>query len=182
MGLLLSGARAPVRVVSVVGNPRPASRTHAAAATLRDELASVLAPPGEAVTDVVDLAAVGPALLDPGSPERAAAVAAATSADVLVVASPTYKATYTGLLKLLFDAFGPGALAGRAAVGLMVGAGPGHALAVDVHLTPLLLEVGAACPARGLYVLEAELPTFAARARDFAAAAGPALLAAADRG
>ena len=35
--------------------------------------------------------------------------------------------------------------------------------------TPLLLELGASVPWRGLYVLEADLPTFAERARAFAA-------------
>ena len=86
-----------------------------------------------------------------------------------MVASPTYKATYTGLLKLFFDGYGPEPLAGTAAVPLMIGAGPAHALAVDVHLTPLLHELGASVPWRGLYVLEAELPDFGARARAFAA-------------
>ena len=85
-----------------------------------------------------------------------------------MVASPTYKATYTGLLKLFLDGYGPSPLAGVEAVPLMVGAAPHHALAVDVHLTPLLLELGAPVPRRGLYVLESELAGFAGRAREWA--------------
>jgi FMN reductase len=169
----VSAPGGPVRVTGLVGNPRPGSRTHAAAATLRDELAAALGPADAVRTDVVDLAELAPDLLVPDSPRRAEALEATASADVLVVASPTYKATYTGLLKLFLDGFGPEPLAGVVAVPLMVGAGPGHALAVDVHLTPLLLELGARCPFRGLYVLEAELPAFAGRARTFAAEAGP---------
>jgi len=69
---------------------------------------------------------------------------------MLVVASPTYKATYTGLLELFLDGYGPAPLAGVEAVPLMVGAAPHHALAVDVHLTPLLLELGASVPAAAL--------------------------------
>jgi FMN reductase len=160
-----------MRVVAVVGNPRPGSRTHAAALELRDALAAEL---GAAETDLVDLALLGADLLDRDSLARAEALATAAAADVLVVASPTYKATYTGLLKLFFDAYGPAPLAGVRAVPLMVGAGPGHALAVDVHLVPLLLELGASCPWRGLYVLESELPGFGERARAFAAAGGTA--------
>ena len=155
------------RVVAVVGNPRPGSRTHAAAVTLRDALA---ARTGEdAQTGLVDLAQLGPALLDPASEERTRALEAAAGADVLVVASPTYKATYTGLLKLFFDGFGPAPLSGTLAVPLMVGAAPHHALAVDVHLTPLLLELGARVPARGTYVLESELEGFPAHADTLAA-------------
>jgi FMN reductase len=146
-----------VSVVALVGNPRPASRTHTAALQLRDALAR------GAGTALVDLAE-----LPPGGDDRARATVAA--AEVLVVASPTYKATYTGLLKLFLDGYGPAPLAGVTAVPLMVGAAPHHALAVDIHLTPLLLELGASVPRRGLYVLEAELPGFEVRARTFATA------------
>ena len=71
-------------------------------------------------------------------------------ADVLVVSSPTYKGSYTGLLKAFLDLLGPSALAGTEAVPVMLGGAPDHKLAVDVHLTPLLLELGASVPARGL--------------------------------
>ena len=50
-----------------------------------------------------------------------AAVELAKSSDLLVVASPTYKAAYTGLLKAYFDRFGSGALAGVVAIPLMLG-------------------------------------------------------------
>jgi FMN reductase len=39
----------------------------------------------------------------------------------------------------------------------MTGAGTGHALAVEVHLRPLLVELGATVPTRGLYVTEPDL-------------------------
>jgi FMN reductase len=32
-----------------------------------------------------------------------------------------------------------------------------HALAVEVHLRPVLIEIGASLPTRGLYVLEQQL-------------------------
>jgi FMN reductase len=153
-------------VVAVVGNPRPHSRTYAAALELRDAIAD------GAETGLVDLAEIGGELLDRDSAARARALETAAGADVLVVASPTYKATYTGLLKLFFDAYGPAPLSGVRAVPLMLGAAPVHSLAVDVHLTPLLLELGASVPHRGLFVLETELPGFSARARDYAAAVG----------
>ena len=155
-------------VVAVVGNPRRGSRTHDAALALRDALAAEL---GDGDTALVDLPELGSELLDPDSARRADALAITAGADLLVVASPTYKATYTGLLKLFLDGFGASPLTGTYAVGLMVGAGPGHALAVDTHLTPLLLELGASCPWRGLYVLESELPAFPEPARDWAAGA-----------
>jgi FMN reductase len=36
----------------------------------------------------------------------------------------------------------------------MLGAGPSHALAPELLLRPVLVELGAACPAPGLYLLD----------------------------
>jgi FMN reductase len=43
----------------------------------------------------------------------------------------------------------------------MMGGAPIHFLAVDAHLTPLLQEIGASCPTRGLFILESELDELA---------------------
>ena len=163
---------APVRIVTVVGNPRPASRTHGLARTLAAELAHVLP---DATTGEVDLAALGPRVLDQADPEASAAAGLVLAADVLVVASPTYKATYSGLLKAFLDRLATGSLAGKTAVPVLLGGAPNHQLAVDVHFTPLLLELGAAVPVRGLFVLESDVEDFASFAAKWAAANAPAL-------
>ncbi len=151
----------PATVLGIVGNPRPESRTHGLARTLTSELAGAL--PG-AVTEEVDLAPFGPRVLELSDPEVDDAVERVLAADVLVLASPTYKATYSGLLKAFLDRLGTGALAGTPAVPVLLGGAPNHQLAIDVHFTPLLLELGARVPARGLFVLESELGDFSARA------------------
>jgi FMN reductase len=79
------------------------------------------------------------------------------AADVAVFASPTYKAAYTGMLKAFLDRYGSNGLAGVLAVPVMTGGWAGHMLAVEVHLRPVLVELGATVPARGLYVTEPEL-------------------------
>lgn len=157
----------PVRIVAVVGNPRPASRTHGLARTLAAELARVL--PGGCVGEA-DLAALGPGVLDQADDAAAAALGEVLAADVLVVASPTYKATYSGLLKAFLDRLATGSLAGKTAVPLLLGGAPNHQLAVDVHFTPLLLELGATVPVRGLFVLESDVDGFAGFAAKWAAA------------
>ena len=43
---------------------------------------------------------------------------------MIVAASPTYKATYTGMLKAFFDRYGSNGLAGLVAVPLMTGGAP----------------------------------------------------------
>jgi FMN reductase len=165
-----------LQIVTVVGNPRPDSRTHSLARTLAGELARVW--PGAQVGHV-DLAVLGPRVLDQADEAASAAVAQVLAADVLVLASPTYKATYSGLLKAFLDRLGTGSLAGKSAVPILLGGAPNHQLAVDVHFTPLLLELGAVVPARGLFVLESDVADFTGFAAKWAATHGQALAAAA---
>jgi FMN reductase len=103
---------------------------------------------------VVDLAEVGGELFDPDAERVTALLEAVAVSDLIVVASPTFKATYTGILKSFFDRYGANALAAAVAVPLMTGAAPIHALAPEVHLRPLLVELGASVPTRSLYVTE----------------------------
>jgi FMN reductase len=156
-----------LRIVSVVGNPRPDSRTHGLARALTTALSVQL---HSNATAEVDLTRLCPGLLDASDPLVAAAVQEVLGADILIVASPTYKATYSGLLKVFLDRLGTGTLSGTRAVPVMLGGAPNHQLAVDLHLTPLLLELGASVPVRGLFVLETELEAFAAHADAWARA------------
>ena len=154
----MSAPRPPVRITTLVGNPRVGSRTRLAADAVAGSLAQLAQDVGRDVEQhVVELAELMGELFAFPSEAADAAVALARSSDLLVVASPTYKATYTGLLKAYFDRFGSNALAGVVAVPLMLGGAPVHTLAVDCHFHPLLLEIGASCPTRGLFILESEL-------------------------
>jgi NAD(P)H-dependent FMN reductase len=51
--------------------------------------------------------------------------------------------------------------------------GPAHLLAVEVHLRPVLVELGATVPARGLYVTEPEFATLDAAIAAWAKTAVP---------
>ncbi|WP_432543001.1 NADPH-dependent FMN reductase [Kineococcus sp. SYSU DK002] len=169
-----------MRTAVVVGNPRPASRTLAAARACARLL-------GGAEPDVVvDVITLGPGLLGWGDAAVARAVADVAAADLLVVASPTYKATYTGVLKLFLDQFAGGeGLRGVTAVPLMLGAGPAHAMAPDLLLKPVLAELGAACPAPGLYLNDRQAEEQGERTPALAAHAerwGPVLRATAAAG
>ncbi len=132
----------------VVGNPKPRSRTYQAAVLVAEKLGS---RPADLVVDLVDL---GPALLQQESADLAQTVAAVQSSSLVVMASPTYKASYTGLLKLFLDRMGAGALAGVTAVPLMLGGDLRHSLAPEVFLKPVLVELGATCPTPALFLPE----------------------------
>ena len=137
-------------IAVVVGNPKPRSRTYQAAHLVTEKLA------GRQPDLSVDLTDLGSALLDWSDSRVVDIVTAIQASDLVVVASPTYKATYTGLLKLFLDRIAGGALAGVTAVPLMLGGHWRHALAADLLLKPVLVELGATCPTSGLFLLESE--------------------------
>jgi FMN reductase len=143
------------KIAVVTGNPKPASRTHSVALAVAAALAAEL--PRFGTDPVIDLAGFAPRLFDWSDEELTGLTAAVAAADVAIFASPTYKAAYTGLLKAFLDRYGSNGLAGVTAVPVMTGGWPGHLLAVEVHLRPVLVELGATVPARGLYVTEPEL-------------------------
>ena len=140
----------------VVGNPKPASRTLDAATRVAERLAG---RPADLVLDLVEL---GPRLLSWGDDAVGRAVAQVQQASWVVVASPTYKASYTGLLKLFLDQFAAGSLSGVVAFPLMLGGAWSHALAPEVFLKPVLVELGASCPVSGLYLLDTDYESPAA--------------------
>jgi FMN reductase len=154
-----------VSVVVLVGNPRPLSRTREAAQLVAEALT------GRQADLTIDLADLGPALFDRDDPRVAATAAAVQGASLLVVASPTYKASYTGLLKLFLDGLPPGALSGTTVVPLLLGGHWRHGLAADLLLKPVLVELGGTAPTRGLFLLDSdyaaseELETWLASAR-----------------
>jgi FMN reductase len=141
-----------VQAVVVVGNPKQRSRTRDAGERLAAEFTDR--------TTVIEVAALGPGLLGWGDPAVADARGQVQAADLAIVASPTFKGTYSGLLKVFLDQFAGGSgMAGVVAVPLMLGAGPAHALAPDLLLKPVLVELGATCPTRGLFQLDATYST-----------------------
>ena len=131
----------------VVGNPKLASRTLDAAQVLARTLS------GHDGADVFDLALFSPTLLAEQDQDVAPALDVVTRSDTAIFASPTYKATYTEILKLVLDRLPTGTgLENVVAVPLMLGAHLRHTMAADVLLKPILVELGAIAPAPGLHI------------------------------
>lgn len=149
-------------IVTVAGNPKAGSRTLTAAVRLSTALADRLRFTGvdPEPAEPIDLALLTDGLLAPWrlSPAATQAGETARSAGILVLATPTYKASYTGLLKLFLDTFPAGSLAGTVVVPLTVAGGPAHRHLADLQLRPVLSELGAALPAPSLLLEEADLP------------------------
>jgi FMN reductase len=144
-----------LRATVVVGNPKAGSRTREVGVAVAAAVLDLAGVPASAV-EVIELSELAGALFAWGDPAVQAAKATVLASDLLVVASPVYKASYTGLLKAFLDQFGQDELRAMATVPVMVGAAAPHSLAVESQLRPVLVEIGASCPTRGLYVLEAD--------------------------
>ena len=149
-------APAQHRVAAVVGDPRHHSRTAGLASAVAVRLARELAGSDAvgATWTLIELAET-----DRGWSRRPDddALAAVAAAELVVVATPVTRGSYSGLLKLFLDGLPDRGLAGSVAIPVMVARTPRHALAADVFLRPLLVELGASCPTPSLFALESRL-------------------------
>lgn len=137
-----------------MGNPKPRSRTFRAATALGRALAARTAG---TLAEVIDLIELRDRLFDIGHADVAGVIVRLLESDVIVVASPVYKGSYSAVLKAFFDHVGAGQLTGRLAIPMMVGGAPAHTLALEAHLRPLLVELGATTATPSLYVLESTI-------------------------
>ena len=148
-----------IKAITLVGNPKVGSRTLQVAEEVTKQLTEWLGVQGVMSTySTVDIAELGGGLFEWDSKPVNDVLQRIAESDLLVVASPVYKAAYTGVLKMLLDRIPMEGLNGRVAIPIMVAAAPIHVLAVETHLRPVLIELGACCPTRGLVVLESKLP------------------------
>ena len=130
--------RKPITVVGVSGSPTHPSRTTALVAEVTEAFATEL---GGTAT-VIELAPLlgelgaGPFRSQLG-PAVTEALEKVEAADVVVVGSPAYRATYTGLFKLFFDHIGQYSLVGKPIVLTATGGSDRHALLVEHQMRPL---------------------------------------------
>jgi len=122
------------RLIGLNGSPSSSSKTHTVAAR-----AVELAGNGE----VIDLGSLDAnALLGRASaPDVSAALLAIEEATALVLATPVYRATFSGLLKVLLDQLPPQALLGKACILTATGGSAYHALVIDTGLRPLVASL-----------------------------------------
>jgi FMN reductase len=82
------------------------------------------------------------------------AIALVAAADAVVIATPVYKAAYTGVLKAFLDLLPQFGLAGKTVLPLATGGSIAHVLAIDYGLRPVLASLGALHIVNGLFVLD----------------------------
>ena len=86
------------------------------------------------------------------------AVQAVVEADVVIVATPIYKAAYSGLLKVFLDLLPAEALRGKTVLPLASGGSVAHLLALDYALKPVLSALGARDILDAVFATDAQIP------------------------
>jgi FMN reductase len=126
---------------------------------LGDHLAAFLSGPTVHVDHLkLRVLPAGPLLAaDVSDTAIAAAVNKLDEADGLIVVTPTYKATYTGLLKVFIDLLPQYALRGKTVLPLATGGTVAHVLMLDYGLRPVLQTMWPRHIAQGCFVLDKHL-------------------------
>lgn len=105
------------------------------------------------------------------------AVELVLGADLVLVATPIYKASYSGLLKLFLDLLPQDALRDKTVLPLATGGSAGHLLALDYALKPVLGALGARHLLDPLFATDAQIAAVGGHRYEI----DPAVLARLDR-
>lgn len=150
-----------MKVLGISGSVKRPSRT----AHVVERIVAAIGRAADVSTDVIDLAEAAPVLFralraDQLDDAGQAIIDAVESADVLVVGSPVYRASYTGALKHLFDLVDFRALQGKRVVLAATGGTPLHGLMLEHQFRPLFGFFGAVTVPTTVYAVEADFTEY----------------------
>jgi FMN reductase len=151
-----------LRILGISGNVRTPSRT----ASLVDTILASIESRFGVETSKIDLVDSAPILfralrsdqLDEAGKQLVQAV---ENADVLVVGSPVYRASYSGALKHLFDLVHFESLIGKPVILAATGGSPLHGLMTEHQLRPLFGFFKALTMPTAVYALESDFEGYA---------------------
>jgi FMN reductase len=144
-----------VTVLLIAGSPSAPSRS----AVLLDAVAARLDGREIAVDRLAirELAAHALLLGEASHPSLQHAAGQVRRAEVIVIATPVYKAAYSGVLKVFLDVLPQSALKGKTVLPLATGGSPHHMLALDYALRPVLQSLAARHILPGVYATDGQV-------------------------
>ncbi|WP_394792412.1 NADPH-dependent FMN reductase [Rhodoferax sp.] len=142
-------------VLLIAGSPSERSRS----AALLDAIEQRLEARGTLVERVLirDLSPQSLVLADVSHPSISQALAKVARARAIVVATPIYKAAYSGVLKLFLDLLPQTAFKGKTVLPLATGGSPHHMLALDYALRPVLQSLSADHILPGVFAIDGQV-------------------------
>ena len=140
------------RIVCISGSPTATSRTLSLSARIGADLRAQ----GFQVqsVNVRELPAEDLLHANLESPALKEALNLVEGADGIVLSTPLYKASYTGVLKVFLDLLPQFGLTGKVVLPIATGGSLAHVLALDYALRPVLQSVGAQHVVGGIFVLD----------------------------
>lgn len=143
------------QVTLIGGSPSPTSRS----SVVLDEIAEQLRAAGRHVSRVEVRELDPQALLwaDFDHPDLRSAAARLATADAVVIATPVYKASFSGLLKAFLDLLERDALRGKTILPIATGGSIAHLLSIDYALRPVLCALQAERILTGCFVLDRDV-------------------------
>ena len=144
-----------VQVIAIAGSPSFPSRSHSVLEYARSilaeqqvslEILSVRELPAEAILQ----AQFGNAAIQEATTK-------VTQADAIIVATPVYKAAYTGVLKAFLDLLPQDGLRNKLVLPIATGGTIAHLLSIDYALKPVLNALGARHILGGVYLVDQQI-------------------------
>ncbi len=142
-------------VLIISGSPSSTSRTERLARSIASRInahgaeATLLDVRSLPADDLLNARFEAPSILE--------ATARVAAADGIVVATPIYKAAYSGLLKTFLDVLPQFALRGKVVLPLATGGTVAHVLAIDYALRPVLSSLDPLHVVNGLFLLDKQI-------------------------
>lgn len=139
-------------IVTIAGSPSMPSRS----AALMAYAQVYLEKKGHTVT-VINVRELNPMELISGQSDGPSVMrsrALVEAAQGVIVATPVYRAAYSGVLKTFLDVLPQNALSGKIVLPVVSGAGLVHMLALDYALKPVLAALGAGTILNGVFLID----------------------------
>jgi len=142
-------------ILTIAGSPSISSRSAKLLEKVRDALDQI----GARTRNLELRSLPADALLRANvrDPAVAQALELVASAEVIVLATPIYKAAYSGLLKVFLDLLPQRGFEGKYVWPLASGGSLAHALAIDYALRPVLTTLSATQVGHSVFALDSEI-------------------------
>lgn len=142
-------------ILLIAASPAASSRSAALLAAAGLELERLGLEPR--VLNLRSLPAEALMLADARDAEVKEALTQVAEARAIVIATPIYKAAYSGLLKIFLDVLPQDALRGKSVLPMATGGSTSHLLALDYALQPVLTALGARDVLDAVFAADAQL-------------------------
>lgn len=128
------------KITIISGSPNNSSRLNGLIQYMREQLSNN--GHSTALLEVIDLPPEDLVYAKFNSPAILAAHELVEQADVIIIGSPVYKASFTGVLKSYIDLLPHKAFSGKVILPIFIAGSDSHLLSIDYALKPVLASMG----------------------------------------